>query len=102
MAEPQSGEIADSLGWAYYHMGDYKGMAVQHLERAVTLPTRSARTSTITSATPTGGSGARPRRSSSGAGFSPCSPRPSLKAAVEKKLTSGLDVIAAPAAVAQQ
>ncbi len=35
-AQPQSGEIADSLGWAYYSMGDYK-TAVQRLERAVSL-----------------------------------------------------------------
>jgi tetratricopeptide (TPR) repeat protein len=35
-AEPQSGEILDSLGWAYYRLGDYK-TAVAKLERAVTL-----------------------------------------------------------------
>ena len=35
-AEPQSGEIANSLGWAYYHMGDYHA-AVLNLERAVTF-----------------------------------------------------------------
>jgi tetratricopeptide (TPR) repeat protein len=35
-AEPQSGEIADSLGWAYYKLGDYK-TAVEKLELAVTL-----------------------------------------------------------------
>ena len=35
-AEPQSGEIIDSLGWAYYQLGDFKN-AVQRLETAVTL-----------------------------------------------------------------
>jgi tetratricopeptide (TPR) repeat protein len=35
-AEPQSGEIIDSLGWAYYRLGDYKD-AVEKLEAAVTL-----------------------------------------------------------------
>jgi tetratricopeptide (TPR) repeat protein len=35
-AEPQSGEIIDSLGWAYYRLGDYKS-AVEKLERAITL-----------------------------------------------------------------
>jgi Flp pilus assembly protein TadD len=35
-AEPQSGEIIDSLGWAYYRLGDYKD-AVEKLETAVTL-----------------------------------------------------------------
>jgi len=35
-AEPQSGEIIDSLGWAYYRLGDYKA-AVEKLETAVTL-----------------------------------------------------------------
>jgi tetratricopeptide (TPR) repeat protein len=35
-AEPQSGEIMDSLGWGYYRLGDYK-TAVEKLEAAVTL-----------------------------------------------------------------
>ena len=35
-AEPQSGEIIDSLGWAYYRLGDYTS-AVARLETAVTL-----------------------------------------------------------------
>jgi tetratricopeptide (TPR) repeat protein len=35
-AEPQSGEIIDSLGWAYYRLGDYK-TAVDKLEQAITL-----------------------------------------------------------------
>jgi tetratricopeptide (TPR) repeat protein len=35
-AEPQSGEILDSLGWAYYRLGDYK-TAVDKLEQAITL-----------------------------------------------------------------
>jgi tetratricopeptide (TPR) repeat protein len=35
-AEPQSGEIVDSLGWAYYRLGDYKN-AVEKLEQAITL-----------------------------------------------------------------
>jgi Flp pilus assembly protein TadD len=36
LAQPDSGEIADSLGWAYYSLGDFKA-AVQRLERAVSL-----------------------------------------------------------------
>jgi Flp pilus assembly protein TadD len=36
LAQPDSGEIADSLGWAYYNLGDFKA-AVQRLERAVAL-----------------------------------------------------------------
>jgi tetratricopeptide (TPR) repeat protein len=35
-ADPRSGAMVDSLGWAYYRMGDYK-LAVQHLEEAVEL-----------------------------------------------------------------
>jgi tetratricopeptide (TPR) repeat protein len=35
-ADPQSGEIIDSLGWAYYRLGDYK-TAVEKLEQAITL-----------------------------------------------------------------
>ena len=35
-ATPQSGEIIDSLGWAYYQLGEYK-TAVERLETAVTL-----------------------------------------------------------------
>ena len=33
---PQSGATIDSLGWAYYRMGDYKN-AVEQLEGAVVL-----------------------------------------------------------------
>lgn len=35
-AEPQSGAMVDSLGWAYYRLGDYKS-AVDRLQEAVTL-----------------------------------------------------------------
>ncbi len=35
-ADPRSGAMVDSLGWAYYRMGDYK-QAVTHLEEAVEL-----------------------------------------------------------------
>lgn len=35
-ANPRSGAMIDSLGWAYYRMGDYK-TAVQKLEQAVEL-----------------------------------------------------------------
>jgi tetratricopeptide (TPR) repeat protein len=35
-AAPRSGAIVDSLGWAYYRLGDYKA-AAQTLERAVEL-----------------------------------------------------------------
>lgn len=36
MLEPRSGHIVDSLGWAYYRLGDYE-TAVDYLERAVEL-----------------------------------------------------------------
>jgi Flp pilus assembly protein TadD len=35
-ADPRSGAMVDSLGWAYYRMGNYK-QAVTHLEEAVEL-----------------------------------------------------------------
>jgi len=35
-ADPQSGEMIDSLGWAYYRLGDYKA-AVDKLEQAIAL-----------------------------------------------------------------
>ena len=35
-ANPQSGEMIDSLGWAYYRLGDYP-KAVTQLEQAITL-----------------------------------------------------------------
>ena len=35
-ADPRSGEMIDSLGWAYYRLGDYK-QAVERLEQAVEL-----------------------------------------------------------------
>ncbi len=35
-ANPRSGAMVDSLGWAYYRLGDYKS-AVEKLERAVEL-----------------------------------------------------------------
>ena len=38
-AKPQSGEIIDSLGWAYYRLGDYKD-AVEKLEAAVDARSR--------------------------------------------------------------
>ena len=34
--EPESGAIIDSLGWAYYQLGDYEE-ALPHLERAFQL-----------------------------------------------------------------
>jgi len=35
-ANPQSGAMVDSLGWAYYRLGDYK-QAVERLEQAIEL-----------------------------------------------------------------
>jgi Flp pilus assembly protein TadD len=35
-ADPRSGAMVDSLGWAFYRMGDYK-QAVEKLEQAVEL-----------------------------------------------------------------
>ena len=40
-AEPESGSITDSLGWAYYQQGDYR-TAARLLEEAVTLEPGSA------------------------------------------------------------
>jgi tetratricopeptide (TPR) repeat protein len=40
-AEPRNGAIIDSLGWAYFRMGDYRN-AVEQLEKAVTLEPASA------------------------------------------------------------
>ena len=34
--KPNDGYIIDSLGWAYYQLGDYE-QAVTHIERAVEL-----------------------------------------------------------------
>jgi tetratricopeptide (TPR) repeat protein len=56
-ARPQSGAMLDSLGWAYYRLGDYK-KAVEKLERPSSW-SRATRTSTATWATPTGASAAR-------------------------------------------
>lgn len=39
--KPNDGYIVDSLGWAYYQLGDYEE-AVQHLERAVELKPEDA------------------------------------------------------------
>ena len=35
-ARPEDGYIVDSLGWAYYRLGDYRS-AVEQLEAAVLL-----------------------------------------------------------------
>jgi Flp pilus assembly protein TadD len=95
-SEPQSGEVADSLGWAYYHLGDYK-LAVLALERAISL---NAVSPEITDHL--GDAYWRVGRKVE-AQFQwrrvlGLKPSPDLKASVEKKLASGLDAIAAPPA----
>ena len=61
---PNDGYIVDSLGWAHYKLGQYPE-AAETLERAVDLKPADP-CSTSTSATPTGRSTARSRRSFSG------------------------------------
>lgn len=98
-AEPESGEIADSLGWAYYHLGDYHS-AVLNLERAVTFNAVSPEINDHL-----GDAYWRVGRKAE-AQYQwrlvlNLQPTPELKAAAEKKLSSGLDQLVPPAAVAQ-
>ncbi len=61
---PDDGYIVDSLGWAYYRIGNYDE-AVK-ISSARSTSSRRIRPSTTISATPIGGSGARSKPSSSG------------------------------------
>ena len=62
---PNDGYIVDSLGWAYYRLGRYEE-AVDGAGDGGRAASRRTRSSTTTSATPTGRSGASARRCSSG------------------------------------
>ena len=91
LAQPNSGEIADSLGWAYYNMGDFK-QAVQRLERAVALePVNPEINDHLGDAYWRAG-----RKTEAQYQWSrvlSLKPTPELKAAVERKLNSGLDPV---------
>jgi tetratricopeptide (TPR) repeat protein len=98
-AEPQSGEIADSLGWAYYHMGDYHA-AVLNLERAVTFNAVSPEINDHL-----GDAywrvGRKIEAQYQWRRVLSLQPSADLKASAEKKLSSGLQEPIAPSAVAQ-
>jgi len=98
-AEPQSGEIADSLGWAYYHMGDYRA-AVINLERAVTFNAVSPEINDHL-----GDAYWRVGRKTEAEyqwrRVLSLQPPADLKAAAEKKLSSGLQGATAPSTTAQ-
>jgi tetratricopeptide (TPR) repeat protein len=98
-AEPESGEIADSLGWAYYHMGDYHS-AVLNLERAVTFNAVSPEINDHL-----GDAywrvGRRAEAQYQWRRVLALQPDAALKASAEKKLVSGLEAPAAHPAVAQ-
>jgi len=61
---PDDGYIVDSLGWAYYRIGNYED-AVKNLERAIDLKPEDPTINDI-SATPIGGSAAPWKPDSSG------------------------------------
>jgi Flp pilus assembly protein TadD len=96
LAQPNSGEIADSLGWAYYYMGDFK-QAVQRLERAVALePVNAEINDHLGDAY--WRAGRKTEAQYQWTRVLSLKPNAELKAAVERKLSSGLD--ANPPAVA--
>jgi tetratricopeptide (TPR) repeat protein len=96
LAQPNSGEIADSLGWAYYNMGDFK-QAVQRLERAVSLePVNAEINDHLGDAY--WRAGRKTEAHYQWTRVLSLKPSAELKAAVERKLSSGLD--ANPPAVA--
>lgn len=89
LAQPNSGEIADSLGWAYYHMGDFK-QAVQRLERAVALePVNAEINDHLGDAY--WRAGRKTEAQYQWTRVLTLKPDAELKAAVERKLSSGLD-----------
>jgi Flp pilus assembly protein TadD len=94
LAQPDSGEIADSLGWAYYNLGDFK-QAVQRLERAVALsPVSPEITDHLGDAYWRAG-----RHTEAQYQWSrvlTLQPSDELKTAAQKKLTSGLTPVIAP------
>ena len=98
-AEPESGEIADSLGWAYYHLGDYHS-AVLNLERAVSFNAVSPEINDHL-----GDAywqvGRKTEAQYQWRRVLSLQPAPELKAATEKKLSLGLDMPVAPPSVAR-
>ena len=93
--DPQSGAMVDSLGWAYFRLGDYKA-AVQQLESAVVLEAGDAEINDHL-----GDAywrvGRRNEAEFQWRRVLTLEPTPKLKASVEAKLKSGLDAAASPA-----
>jgi tetratricopeptide (TPR) repeat protein len=93
--DPQSGAMVDSLGWAYYRLGDYKN-AVQQLESAVVLEAGDAEINDHL-----GDAywrvGRRNEAQFQWRRVLTLEPSPKLKTTVEAKLKSGLDATASPA-----
>jgi Flp pilus assembly protein TadD len=97
LAQPDSGEIADSLGWTYYNLGDFK-QAVQRLERAVSLsPVSPEITDHLGDAY--WRAGRKTEAQYQWRRVLTLSPTAELKAAAEKKLVSGLIPPPAPVAM---
>jgi tetratricopeptide (TPR) repeat protein len=97
LAQPDSGEIADSLGWAYYNLGDFK-QAVQRLERAVSLsPVSPEITDHLGDAY--WRAGRRTEAQYQWRRVLTLSPTAEMKAAAEKKLGSGLTPPPGPVAL---
>jgi tetratricopeptide (TPR) repeat protein len=98
-AEPESGEIADSLGWAYYHLGDYHA-AVLNLERAVSFNAVSAEINDHL-----GDAywrvGRRAEAQFQWRRVLALQPTAELKASAQKKLSLGLEPLITSSAVAQ-
>ena len=61
---PDDGYIVDSLGWAYYRIGNYDDAV--RISSAPSISSRKIRPSTTISATPIGASAARWKPNSSG------------------------------------
>jgi Flp pilus assembly protein TadD len=91
---PQSGAMVDSLGWAYYRLGDYKN-AVQQLESAVVLEAGDAEINDHL-----GDAywrvGRRTEAQFQWRRVLTLEPTAKLKASVEAKLKSGLGAAASP------
>ena len=97
LAQPDSGEIADSLGWAYYNLGDFR-QAVQRLERAVSLsPVSPEITDHLGDAY--WRAGRKTEAQYQWRRVLTLSPTAELKAAAERKLESGLTPPPAPVAM---
>ena len=92
--DPQSGAMVDSLGWAYFRLGDYKS-AVEQLESAVVLEAGDAEINDHL-----GDAywrvGRRNEAQFQWQRVLTLEPTPKLKASVEAKLKSGLGAPASP------